>query len=129
MTLFLCFIVFVLRVVGFARRPWSDDDLHAHVTKILLEHQPDADKELLEKFLGFFTYHQGHFEELDSYTSALERLHRIDAEWGVCANKLYYLAVPPQHYETIFQNVSAHRLRSLEHEVDCDVLEDRKSVV
>src|SRR3989344_1323395 len=33
-------------------------------------------------------------------------LERFDANAGVCANKLFYLATPPTYYETILKNIS-----------------------
>jgi len=98
------------QVVGFSRRDWSDDDLRAHVTEILLERQPDADPEAVERFCHLFTYQRGSFEDESAYVRALARLSEIDAEWGMCTNKLYYLAVPPEHYETIFRNIAASGL-------------------
>jgi glucose-6-phosphate 1-dehydrogenase/6-phosphogluconate dehydrogenase (decarboxylating) len=34
----------------------------------------------------------------------------IDKSWGVCTNKLFYLAVAPEMYETIFSNLSSSGL-------------------
>ena len=34
----------------------------------------------------------------------------IQEEWGVCSNKVFYLAVPPSDYELIFRQLSASGL-------------------
>ena len=35
---------------------------------------------------------------------------RVDDEWRLCTNKLFYIAASPIHYQTIFQNLAASRL-------------------
>ena len=96
-----------LRVVGFGRREWGDDELRAHVRAILAERAPAADPEDVEEFLGAFEYQRGEFHDAEAYKRTQRHLSRIQTEWGVCANKLFYLAVPPENYETIFRNLSA----------------------
>ncbi len=94
------------RVVGYSRREWSDDDLRAHVGGILAERASGADPDDIKAFLGEFTYSRGEFHDKEGYACLAQRLERIDAEWGVCANKLFYLAVPPEHYATIFTHLA-----------------------
>ena len=88
-------------VVGFSRRDWSDDDLRARARDILAERFADASVDDIEEFLERFTYSRGSFGEASAYEGLATRLRSIDEEWGVCANKLFYLAVPPEHYRTI----------------------------
>lgn len=94
------------RVVGFSRREWSDADLQAHVGSILAERTSGVDPDVIRAFLGEFVYSRGEFHDRESYKHLARRLGQIDAEWGVCANKLFYLAVPPEHYATIFTHLS-----------------------
>ena len=95
-----------LRVVGFGRREWGDAELRAHVRAILAERAAHADPQDVEEFLGLFEYQRGEFHDPESYKETQRHLGRIQEEWGVCANKLFYLAVPPENYETIFRNLS-----------------------
>ena len=90
-------------VVGFSRREWSDDDLRNHVRGILHERAPGADGEQVKGFLGGFTYSRGEFHRPEGYERLARHLAKIDEEWGMCSNKLFYLAVPPEHYATIFR--------------------------
>jgi glucose-6-phosphate 1-dehydrogenase len=99
------------RVIGFARRPFPDDVFRADVAKELGEHMdvhPSAED--LAPFLQSFTYRQGHFEEDEAYEKLGEDLKRIDMEWDTCANKLFYLAVPPLFYRAIFERLAASKL-------------------
>ncbi len=97
-------------VVGFSRRDWADDDLRQHVRGILAERHPDALPALVESFLSLFTYQKGTFEDAAAYQALADGDLAIDEDWGVCANKLYYLAVPPENYATIFRNLAASGL-------------------
>ncbi len=99
-----------MRIVGFSRRDWSDDDLRAHVTGILGERVPDAATRDVEEFAGLFVYAHGEFDDQAAYARLAMLLGGIDAEWGSCSNKLFYLAVPPEHYRTIFERLAASGL-------------------
>ena len=95
-----------LRVVGFGRREWGDSDLRDHVRAILAERAAHADPADIEEFLEHFEYQRGEFHDPEAYKETQRHLSRIQTEWGVCANKLFYLAVPPENYETIFRNLA-----------------------
>ena len=99
-----------LAVVGFSRRDWSDDDLRSHARAILTERFPDALETDIEDFLERFTYVRGSFEDEGAYEALAAHLQRIDDGWGLCANKLFYLAVPPEHYRTILGRLAASGL-------------------
>ncbi len=88
-------------VVGFSRRDWSDEDLRDRAREILGERFPDAPAGEVEAFLRRFTYVRGSFEDAEAYRNLGEHVEAIDSRWGLCANKLFYLAVPPEHYRTI----------------------------
>ena len=91
-------------VVGFSRRDWSDADLREHVRGILAEKYPDAPS--VEAFLELFTYQRGTFEDKAAYTSLVDTATAVAQSWGQCANKLFYLAVPPENYATILNNLA-----------------------
>ena len=84
-----------LWVVGFGRRPWGDAELQKHVRGILADKYPDADPATVEGFLGYFRYFHGNFDQPEAFLGLGGYLKGIDDEWGVCSNKLFYLAVPP----------------------------------
>ena len=88
-------------VVGFSRRDWSDEELREHVSGILRE-QTD----ISEEFLSIFGYHRGTFEDASAYEGLAEKLRARDESAGECANKLFYLAVPPENYRTILERLA-----------------------
>ncbi|MDD2807143.1 MAG: glucose-6-phosphate dehydrogenase [Patescibacteria group bacterium] len=94
------------KVVGFARRSLTDTDFQEHVHQNLIEHSlPKDNQPPTAEFLKIFSYFQGNFEDVSAYQNLAKALDKIDAEWGVCANKLFYLAVPPEQFEIIFTNL------------------------
>lgn len=95
----------MFRIVGFARRPLTDQEFHNHVDEILTKHHVDENDPRVKEFFKYFYYHQGTFENPKDYESLAKNLGRIDGEWKVCANKLFYLATPPQYNESIFNNL------------------------
>ncbi|NTW28937.1 MAG: glucose-6-phosphate dehydrogenase [Coriobacteriia bacterium] len=99
-----------LCVVGFGRREWGDAELQSHVRAILAERAPDAQSTDVDDFLALFRYQRGAFDDEASYRATKERIGSIQDEWGVCANKLFYLAVPPGNYETIFRRIAGSGL-------------------
>lgn len=96
--------------VGFGRREWGNDEMRTHVRSILTEKYPQAPFADVGALAHLFSYSRGTFNDSAAYESLAARLTAIDAEWGVCANKLFYLAVPPEHYRTIFTHLAASGL-------------------
>ncbi|MCL4499181.1 MAG: hypothetical protein M1335_02930, partial [Chloroflexi bacterium] len=66
-----------------------------------------AEKRKLGEFLGLFSYAHGFFESRVDYVKLKKRLEDIDAGWGMCSNKLFYLAVPPRLYPDILKNLAS----------------------
>jgi glucose-6-phosphate 1-dehydrogenase len=96
--------------VGVSRRDWSDDDLKEHIRAILHVKAPHATEKSIDSFLKFVTYGKVQFEKLNDYETLNEKLKTIDDRWGVCTNKLFYLSVPPQFYDEIFENLHKSHL-------------------
>ncbi len=98
-------------IIGVSRRPLTDEDLRDRVAKSI-----NKDKKLqysarqLTSFLKSISYHQGLYQEDTLYQGLIDRLTSIDMKWGVCANKLFYLAVPPSLYEEILTKLDTSGL-------------------
>ena len=99
------------RLVGFSRRPIPDDDFRATLTDIIrAHHAAGTSRSDIAEFVRLASYSQGHFDEVEAYGRLVDGLNAIDDEWQTCANKLFYLAVPPQFYRTILERISASGL-------------------
>jgi glucose-6-phosphate 1-dehydrogenase len=99
-----------LRVVGFGRRLWDHAELQAHVRTILAERVPHAHPDDVDRFVALFRYQHGTFTDDGAYESMKGFLESIESEWGVCTNRLYYLAVPPEQYESILRRLAGSGL-------------------
>ena len=91
-------------VVGFSQDN-LDSKRFQQMVREMTQAKVQAAPEEIDSFSKFFVYEQGTFEKKDGYKKLAEFLGMRDNEWRVCSNKLFYLAVPPQHYKTIFKNL------------------------
>lgn len=84
------------KIVGYARSPMSKEKLHQHIGKhIKLD---EEDRELFEEFLKQNHYVQGSYDKDEDFiklSTYLEQLEKSDN-----ANRLIYLALPPNIFET-----------------------------
>lgn len=96
------------KIIGFSRKEFSKQEFHDYIFNNLLK--KGLDLKTCSAFCDLFDYQPGDFQNLKDFQALSEFLERIDNEWGVCANKLFYLAVPPQFYEIIFKNLSSSKL-------------------
>ncbi len=95
----------LFRIIGFSRRELSDEAFRESILLILSAHK-DVSIKTYQDFCRFFSYQRGFFNNKTAYKNLAQSLKEIDDAWGVCSNKLFYLAVPPQFYEIIFKNLS-----------------------
>jgi len=100
-----------LSVIGFSRREFSDKEFKDLILEAVKKHADSKiDDKKIDSFFELFTYHTGTFEDAKAFQSLSGRLAKIESGWGVCANKLFYLAVPPSSYEQIFKNLALAKL-------------------
>ncbi len=98
------------KLVGFGRREFTPVSFRDFVRDILAQHFKDESLNSLNTFLDMLVYHQGLFEDMNSYAALNQTLKTIQKPWGAKTNRLFYLAVPPGLYETIFNNLKASGL-------------------
>ena len=92
-------------IVGFSRKPFSHDQFRAFIHNALASR---ANGKIVEpdEFTARAFYHQGDLTSAESYASLGAFLESRDREHGVCSDKLFYLAVPPNLYETVFTRLA-----------------------
>ena len=96
-------------IIGFSRKMLSHDQFRAFIQNALAARssgkivEPDA-------FVSRAFYHQGDLYDAESYASLGKFLEERDKTNGVCSDKLFHLAVPPDLYETVFTRLSASGL-------------------
>lgn len=98
-------------VIGFSRRTLKDDEFKELVLNALQKKSGNKiDDETFSAFFKAFLYISGNFDNNESFASLSSQIADLENSWGVCANKLFYLAVPPTFYEMIFKNLANVKL-------------------
>src|SRR5205809_1242351 len=95
-------------IIGFARRPKSDDDFRKEMEEAVRKFSRQAVRdEIWKTFSQSLFYHQSEFGAEAGYKSLAERLEKTDNERGTRGNRLFYFAAGPDQFETILKNLKA----------------------
>ncbi len=90
-----------LRIVGFARRDWSDSYFREQAAS-MIESMPASDEQR-RRFLSTLTYLRSTFEDESGYRQIPEYAEGF-------ANRLYYLSTPPSSYEAVIRGTGEQGL-------------------
>ncbi len=90
-----------IRIVGFARRDWSDDHFREQAA-LMIESMPGSDEQR-RRFLSTLAYLRSTFEDDSGY-------RRIPEYAEGFSNRLYYLSTPPSAYEQVIDGLGTHDL-------------------
>lgn len=94
------------RVVGFARREWSDEYFVEQARSGVLEFSGETfSEEIWQEFARFLHYHRGDLDSPEAFGSLARYLEAVES--GPDA-RLYYLATMPELYTTICTELHAH---------------------
>ena len=97
-----------VKIVGFARRDYSDQSFREELQKSLQEYAGDLWKEAQDiwpKFSQRIVFHRSDFDNPAGFTGLKERLDQFDAAEGTGGNRLFYLATPPSTYSTVIEQI------------------------
>ncbi len=97
-------------ITAFARREYTDETYRQFVRAALVARKSSAPEKALDDFLGLIRYVKGDFDDDASYHALATYLSKVDADFNICSNKLFYLAVPPSLYENILNRLSSSGL-------------------
>lgn len=89
------------RIVGFARRDWSDEYLQEQAAE-MIAHMPGSDDQR-GRFLKTLRYLRSTFEDDAGYQKIPDFASGFE-------NKIYYLSTPPSAYETVISKLGEHGL-------------------
>ncbi len=104
-----------LSLVGVGRTALSDDEFRKRVS---------FDPEVLAaaELAGDVRYLSGGYDDLDTYRRLAELLDELDRQADARANRLYYLATPPQAFTPIVDRLAAAGLNHPADGADCRVV-------
>ena len=98
------------RIVGFSRGPHTNETFRAFIKSAIEKKAHGHPLARVKAFLTNASYQQGFFEEANAYRNLATFLATLDEDFHICSNKLFYLAVPPSLYETIFKHLASSGL-------------------
>lgn len=98
-------------VVGFARRPKTDDEFRKEMEEATrkFSRQP-VDDELWKQFASNLFYHRSEFDNDGGYKALGERLDQLDQERATGGRRLFYLAAGPEQFEPIISRLKSSGL-------------------
>ncbi len=104
-----------LYIIGFARRDWTDEYFRDQLEAGLRDHSTSKippDQEVIENFTKNVKYLQSTFEDVSGYEKLKQFLTSLEIR-----QVIFYLATPPDEYETIIHNLGGSGINQLEKEV------------
>ncbi len=94
-------------IVGFARSGWSDEKFRQAADGALGKQHGAADQERRKQFLSSLRFFQGEYDNPESFAKLRQRLEQLDQELNLPGNRLFYLAVPPETYAGVIEQIGA----------------------
>src|SRR6266851_1372848 len=100
-----------LEIVGFARRPKTDDEFRRDLEEATRKFSRQAVRdEIWKNFAQSIFYHQSEFDDESGYQALAKRLDEIDKNHGTRGNRLFYFAAAPDQFEPILKHLKASGL-------------------
>ncbi|WP_312889048.1 glucose-6-phosphate dehydrogenase [Desertibacillus haloalkaliphilus] len=93
-------------VVGVARRSWTDETLRETVRESIQD-QANADTETIEAFCNHFYYLPFDVTSSQSYKELNDMLTRLDDQYNIPGNRIFYMAMAPEFFGTIATNLKS----------------------
>jgi glucose-6-phosphate 1-dehydrogenase len=90
-------------IIGFSRREFKEEEFKNYFTAQLSDPQ-------WQDFAKHLDYQAGAFEDEGGYKNLGEKLKTIDDKIGACVTRFFYLATPPDHYQTILDKLVESKL-------------------
>jgi glucose-6-phosphate 1-dehydrogenase len=95
-------------VVCVARREKTDEGFRTELEEAVRKFSRQTVRDDIWKtFAQSISYHRTEFHDVKGYETLAERLKQLDKERGTRGNRLFYLAVAPDQFEPILDNLKA----------------------
>ncbi len=96
-------------VVGFARRPYSDEEFRQQALDSInaYSRQKPVNLQVWDSFASGIHYLQSSFNDPAGYERLNNMLNALDQERGTSGNRIFYLSTPPSQYPEIIQRLGA----------------------
>jgi glucose-6-phosphate 1-dehydrogenase len=102
-------------VVSIGRRNFNDDEYRSQVENSVGKYSRfNFEDELWEELKKKIFYIDFDFDNNEGYSRLKEFLGEMDLKYNTGGNRIYYLAVSPEYFETIVEKLKVHRMNSQE---------------
>ena len=96
----------IINLVGFARRDWSDEKLKSVFEDSIRKYsQSEVEEDQIKGLMSNVKYIQSSFDQQVGYEQLSDYLKENKIK-----NILFYLATPPDAYDTIIKKIGRHKL-------------------
>ncbi|WP_056952442.1 glucose-6-phosphate dehydrogenase [Lactiplantibacillus pentosus] len=95
-------------VIGTARRPWTDEHYHEVISDSLAD--LDADQKDVDQFASHFYYQSHDVTDAQHYMTLKKLSEKLDAQYGLQGNRIFYLAMAPNFFGTIAQHLRSENI-------------------
>jgi len=98
------------RLIGFARKPMTDEEFRARMRKTVMRDATASDEAAWADFAARLSYITAEFDgdNLEGYAELGRRFEQLDRETG--ARRLFYLATPPASFAPILKHLGEAKL-------------------
>ncbi|MFA6698500.1 MAG: glucose-6-phosphate dehydrogenase, partial [Eubacteriales bacterium] len=95
-------------LVAVGRRHYTEDSFRKEVTESIKANSRANNGSLkdISKLVSSFYYFEADINRPQAYKELKLYLDELDNSYGAKGNRVYYLAVSPEHFETIVENIS-----------------------
>jgi glucose-6-phosphate 1-dehydrogenase len=99
-------------VIGVSRKKITDKEFKKHLHEGV-DHFSRRGKSKKSEWDGFAEYlnlHLGELSAISTYSGIEKKIKDFEKKWGASANRIFYLAVPPNSFEVIAKKIAASGL-------------------
>lgn len=93
------------KVFAFARRDFTDGKYIEVINSSLKKHFNNESFKPEAEFYGMFKYVMGDLNNRDCFVELNNEILKLEEELKICANKLFYLAIPPSLYDEVIDHI------------------------
>lgn len=93
------------KVFAFARRDFTNGKYNEFIDASLQKHLKNSEFKVNPDFYNIFEYVKGNLDSKDCFIELNQKILKLEAELNICANKLFYLAIPPSLYDEVIMHI------------------------
>ncbi len=98
-------------VIGTARRPWSNG-YYRDVVRSSIDGMVNSQSQI-DEFASHFYYQSHNVNDIDHYETLRVLADKLDQDYGLEGNRLYYLAMSPSFFGTICEHLKSQGLTKI----------------